>query len=889
MSIPQGPAASSSRIDESDIRPEELGELIRDAYHRLHGRVVHTPTIPLHWMAKPSQEIWAKLECHQHTGSFKFRGALNAVELSSAQTVITASAGNHALAICRAAKTLGKESTIIAPLNISEIKSKRIKNDATHLVFYGNDLAEATKEAIRIEKEGQGNVSHDTAMARQPEYISPFDNISVAAGAGTLMFEAIQDTGDFDYVIVPLGGGGLAAAVASWCSVHSPSTKVICVHPQVFGRALGGERGRLSQSLRKPTEPTLCDGLAVQLVRDTPFAYILDTLIDEVAEVPEKSVQEAISQALRFQSLLLEGSSAATIALLNDGPDSIKHLKGKVLLLLTGGNISSSNVARSIVTHVIHPDMRQKLGLRGIINPSAIGGTLDKLAVANHYQEGLSSPTGPMLSWTNDAMSGRTYQKPRDLVAALMDSFGTSMENLLRTVHQRRQLSSYLGLETDQWSEAILSGLIEQLQNLATEFTGTLSQDSTPFWILEERYRVLLQLYSAASSLMRRVAASNDQSTREWFHKTVLQDQSLCNYDRYGDNDLRAAELMALRALRPARSAPVSLLLTSSGMAAFQVVLQYLLQRLKPGDTIVMPPYIYFEANEQLSSYQHLFHICSASSFDPVDIIREAEKRNARAVFVDPVANIVGLPATDIRAFLRQVSIRPGWEKKIVIVDGTMISGGLRVFDWAQGPHAPTLLSHESASKYLQLGLDLQMAGLVICSSDLDGRLRKIRRDTGTVMMGRSLSLLPNLTFELYRSRLLMLTSTAELLFEGLSKHISHIARVSFPAEWRRYGWEHGGGLVTVEFLDSGLNNKEGLDSCIELVLRASAKEGLPITKGVSFGFSTSRISASSSMAENSDPFLRISVGIHEQEVQTLTKVLTTSVLEYSFVYSLEE
>ncbi|KAK2050928.1 tryptophan synthase beta subunit-like PLP-dependent enzyme, partial [Colletotrichum caudatum] len=284
-----------------------------EAKKRLSGRVIRTPTTQLHWIGDDAHRVWAKLECQQETGSFKFRGALNALLTTAAPVVITASAGNHALAVCRAARAAGKTSKIIVPVTVSELKAKRILAEADEVIFYGNDLAEATTEAIRIEKLLAINNKQDGPTVK---YVSPYDDLSVAAGAGTLMSEAFEDAGPFDQVIVPLGGGGLTAAVASWCRTYSPSTKIICVHPKIFCRSLDIAKNgaRLSQMLHQPTQATLCDGLAVQLVRPTRFADILNSQIDQVVEVSEDAVLAGISLLLRYQSLLVEGSSAAAIS-----------------------------------------------------------------------------------------------------------------------------------------------------------------------------------------------------------------------------------------------------------------------------------------------------------------------------------------------------------------------------------------------------------------------------------------------------------------------------------------------------------------------------------------------------------------------------------------------
>jgi len=100
-------------------------------------------------------------------------------------------------------------------------------------------------------------------------------------------------------------------------------------------------------------------------------------------------------------------------------------------------------------------------------------------------------------------------------------------------------------------------------------------------------------------------------------------------------------------------------------------------------------------------------------------------------------------------------------------------------------------------------------------------------------------------------------------------------------AVWEQYGWRHGGAPVTLRFYRAGLNNKEGLEACIDAILRCAEKLEVPMTKGVSFGFSTARISSASSMAKDSDPFLRISVGVDKNHVDRLTHAITDGIRQY--------
>lgn len=839
-----------------------LVEAIEAAHQNLAGHVINTPTIRLPWLDGPGREVWAKLECQQHTGSFKYRNAFNALRDNPYQYVITGSAGNHALATAAAGKRLGKKVQVIAPETASELKVNRLVIDA-NVTLLGRDLFEASEAAI--------GRAHDSP--RGPEkgvyYLSPYADFAGAAGAGTMMVEVTEDVGSFDKVIVPLGGGGLAAAIGAWCSVRSPDTEVICTHPAVFGRQFIPGMP-FSEQLRRRTPATYSDGLAVQLTETTPFAEILDTTIKSVIQVDESLTASSIACILRLQSLLVEGAAATTVAALMDSTGETDNFQGRVLLLLTGGNVSSDVVAKALVAHVADPRMRQKLGLRHIINAVERHGSIE----INH-------------TVTGQAMIPRNHPPSYHIWQSLLASLMESLNGLETQMQVKLELSDHICLQIDPWVIKMFNDLRKRLVQLIDELQEVLKEQESvklPLWTVEERYRVLLQMQSCIAMLCERASAAYDQSKRDWFFDISSQNTTAVNYDRYGVGKLRAMEIRLVNALGLGQES-IELLLTSSGMAAFTTIQLYLLQQLNINDNILLPPYIYFEAMEQLQGLKHI-NLLYSPTFDAEDIVHEAEKTNAHVVFIDPVANIVGLPTTNIRHFAKIVCSCPGWADRIVVIDGTMVSGGMTIYDWFKGPHAPTVLYYESASKYLQLGLDLQMAGVVVYPSRLDECMRTIRRNAGTVLYSRGATLMPPVDYRLYQTRTSLLSDNAEKIHEHLQTGLRSVAEACFPNVWREFGWRHGGALITICLLGDGMNNKEGLEACIELILRAAEARDTPLTKGVSFGFSTSRISAASSMARDSEPFLRIAVGIDMEDISGLTDAVLTGVQEYVRLFS---
>lgn len=209
------------------------------------------------------------------------------------------------------------------------------------------------------------------------------------------------------------------------------------------------------------------------------------------------------------------------------------------------------------------------------------------------------------------------------------------------------------------------------------------------------------------------------------------------------------------------------------------------------------------------------------------------------------------------------------------------------MFEWFRGPYQPTVLYYESGTKYFQLSLDIQTAGAVFYPSRLDQVMRLLRRNMGLIMNANDVHLLPPIDSMILQTRLSRLSYNAQSFASELQPLIQDIAEVYFPYGWESHGWRHGGALVTVCFRNPGLNNKEGLDACIELILQGCRKAEVPLVKGASFGFSTCRVSASSTMARDSDPFLRFSIRIDPCEVSQLIDVTARSLRRYVGTFNL--
>ncbi|GMG09895.1 unnamed protein product [Aspergillus oryzae var. brunneus] len=511
-----------------------------------------------------------------------------------------------------------------------------------------------------------------------------------------------------------------------------------------------------------------------------------------------------------------------------------------------------------------------------------------------------------------------------DVWRTILSRFKQNTNAIKTRFDKYRALCKELGLQRDEWSESIFLDDLEKLLKLTAKFEMALMPSNgvdnhvngvitkingfnngfdthingfdtringfhthtngfdrgLELWQIEERYRALAQLQSTLGSFFERACPGYDQSKIPWFFDPSYYQCQGVNYDRFASPDVRDREQQLLETLQLGSNQNPKLLLMSSGMASFTVIQQYVVQQLNYGDTVVVSPYIYFESFQPMRSQKSLT-VVNAKGFDPESIIEAAERNNARAVFLDPMCNTVGLDTIDIRRFAHLVANRGGWADRLVIVDGTLVSGGMQLYDWFDGPHCPKVLYYESAHKYIQLGLDLIMCGYVVMPEDLVPAIQLIRQITGTVLYSRNASLLPPIDKTIFNFRMSRLTTNAEKLHRLLDAESRNMAEVTFPHHWRDYRWRHGGNVVTVRFHGEGLNKRSNLERCCDDILRAAEEEGVQMVKGASLGFSTTRIFVADAFFENTDPFLRISVGVQSEDIETVARAVLSGIKRY--------
>ena len=310
---------------------------IQAAAKRIAGHIVESPcppSIPLSEIT--GMQIFCKLEYLQRTGSFKERGARNALlRLSTDQKkrgVIAASAGNHALGLAYHAQLLGIPATVVMPRFAPLTKVANCRRLGAEVVLEGMNIAEARTRAEGI------------AAIKALTYINGYDDPAIIAGQGTIGLELAAQVPDVEAVIVPIGGAGLVAGVALALKTLKPTVKIIGVEPEraaSFTAALAAGR-----PVEVAVQPSLADGLSVPKVGENAFRLARD-LVDRTVLVSERHLALAVLRLMELEKAVVEGAGAAPLAACL--ARLVPELKGKkVILPLCGGNIDLNTLGRVI-------------------------------------------------------------------------------------------------------------------------------------------------------------------------------------------------------------------------------------------------------------------------------------------------------------------------------------------------------------------------------------------------------------------------------------------------------------------------------------------------------------------------------------------------------------
>ncbi len=310
---------------------------VEAARERIRGGIYESPcveSIPLSELT--GAQIYCKLDYLQRTGSFKERGARNALLQLDPEArrrgVIAASAGNHAQGIAYHGALLGIPVTVVMPRFAALVKVTNCRRFGANVVLHGTDLSEARSEAEAIaERDGL-------------TFIHPFDNERVIAGQGTVALEVLEQTPDLQAIVVPVGGGGLLAGIGTVIKARRADVQVIGVEPAHAACLSAG----LAAGRPVPISlaPTLADGLAVSQVGEHPLE-ILRHVADRVVTVDEAAIALAVLRLIELEKSVVEGAGAAPLAAFLAG--RLDELRGqRVVLVLCGGNIDLTMLDRVI-------------------------------------------------------------------------------------------------------------------------------------------------------------------------------------------------------------------------------------------------------------------------------------------------------------------------------------------------------------------------------------------------------------------------------------------------------------------------------------------------------------------------------------------------------------
>jgi threonine dehydratase len=301
---------------------------IEDARQRIAAQVHLTPVLSSRTIARRAGAASVHLKCEslQKTGSFKVRGALNAVgrldDLARRRGVVTFSAGNHAQALAWASASLGVPCTVVMPAGASESKAAASAGYGATVILHGTSTEAFAKASALATEHGF-------------TFVHPFDQHDVMVGAGTVGLEVVEQVPDVDIIVVPIGGGGLLAGIAAAVWQLRPDVTLIGVEPE--GAAAMRKSLDAGHPVRLDSVSTIADGLAAPFAGDLTFPIIRD-YVDDVVLVTDAEIADAMSTILSRMKLLAEGAGAAATAAIVGG--KVPDLAGKrVVAILSGGNV----------------------------------------------------------------------------------------------------------------------------------------------------------------------------------------------------------------------------------------------------------------------------------------------------------------------------------------------------------------------------------------------------------------------------------------------------------------------------------------------------------------------------------------------------------------------
>ena len=288
-----------------------------------------------YFSAQTGNRVYFKPENMQYTGAYKVRGAFYKISTLTMEEkergLITASAGNHAQGVAYAAKLAGIKAVVVMPTTTPLIKINRTKNYGADVVLFGNDFDEACHHAEEL------------AGEHGYTFVHPFDDLAVATGQGTIAMEIIKELPTVDYILVPVGGGGLCTGVSVLAKLLNPKIRVIAVEPA--GASCLKASMESGEVVTLPEVSTIADGTAVHRPGDKLFPYLQEN-VDGVITIEDSELIVAFLDMVENHKMVVENSGLLTVA-------ALKHMdvkKKKIVSILSGGNMDVITMS-SVVQH----------------------------------------------------------------------------------------------------------------------------------------------------------------------------------------------------------------------------------------------------------------------------------------------------------------------------------------------------------------------------------------------------------------------------------------------------------------------------------------------------------------------------------------------------------
>jgi len=308
---------------------------VRAAAERIKGQVVRTPTLHSKTLSAISgAEVWLKFENLQFTAAYKERGALNALTLlggeKSNRGVIAASAGNHAQGLSYHGTRLGVPVTIVMPRTTPTVKVMQTESVGGKVVLEGETFDEAYAHARQLEDE------------LGLTFVHPFDDPHVAAGAGTVALEMLEDAPEIDTLAIPVGGGGLSSGMGTVARALRPDMRIVGVEAALYPSMYN----RLKGTHLPCGGDTLAEGIAVKEPGEYTSAW-LSRLLDEIVLVDEAALEGAVALLLQIEKTVVEGAGAAGLAAVLAHRELFEGRK--VGIVLCGGNIDARLLANVLL------------------------------------------------------------------------------------------------------------------------------------------------------------------------------------------------------------------------------------------------------------------------------------------------------------------------------------------------------------------------------------------------------------------------------------------------------------------------------------------------------------------------------------------------------------